>query len=450
MRPGLWLAPFAADKRSDVARDHPEWVIRNDGGVAANSSHCGKFFYGLDATNPAVRAHVHEAVRRAVHDWNFNVLKIDFLYAACLSGNGRYDLSISRAQAMHLALKTIRDAAGPDVFLIGCGCPLASGIGYVDAMRISADTGPTWYAAPPLPWWDNGTLPALRSMVRNSIARAPLGHRWWHNDPDCLMLGSHTSLTDDEVASAATVVAMTCGMLLLSDDLPKVSDSRLRIVSKIFPLTGVTAAVLDLHSTNDGLPSLMRLWCTDRYGFFDSFSEDMSVDERGTFDHNAKATFFARKASYHPTMDVRSHNNERLRSCIHLTKGMGTWMVVSISNWTDLSTVVRIPPLALRSPLTDGWGNDDGMVDKQESEAPYGYHVFGFWSSKYSWLAEHKEDDNDDSDHTVCKKLRPHETELFHIKRVTHDMPQYVGKCFCLTNTFIVSIPCASLLLLLV
>ena len=89
-------------------------------------------------------------------------------------------------------------------------------------------------------------------MIRNSIARAPFGHRFWHNDPDCLMLGEHTRLTDEEVASAATVVAMTCGMLLLSDDLPKVKPKRMQIVSKIFPLTGVSAVVLDLHSTNDG------------------------------------------------------------------------------------------------------------------------------------------------------------------------------------------------------
>lgn len=144
MRPGLWLAPFAADKHSKVARDHPDWIIRNTTGAAANSAHCGKFFYGLDATNPNVRKHVHEAIRRAVDQWKFNVLKIDFLYAACLEGNGKYDLSLSRAEAMTLALNTIREAAGQDVYLIGCGCPIASAIGYIDAMRVSADTGPSW------------------------------------------------------------------------------------------------------------------------------------------------------------------------------------------------------------------------------------------------------------------------------------------------------------------
>ena len=144
MRPGLWLAPFAADKHSALVKDHPEWIIRNDGGLPANSSNCGKFFYGLDATNPAVRQHVHDAIERAVKQWNYSVLKIDFLYAACLEGSGKYDLSMSRAQAMHVALRTIREAAGRSTFLIGCGCPIASGIGMVDAMRVSADTGPAW------------------------------------------------------------------------------------------------------------------------------------------------------------------------------------------------------------------------------------------------------------------------------------------------------------------
>jgi len=307
-------------------------------------------------------------------------------------------------------------------------------------MRISADTGPTWYPALPLPWWDNGTLPALRSMVRNSIARAPFGHRWWHNDPDCLMLGEHTSLSDDEVASAATVVAMTCGMLLLSDDLPKLRASRREIVSKIFPLTGVTATVLDLHSTNDGLPSLMRLWCTDKYNMFDSFRNSMAIEDNGVRDHNAEATFYARMASFHPDEEP-SDPTERMRSCIHVTKGMGTWTVVSISNWSDRSAVVRVPPPALEPPPRHGWGADlsdesstDGQQDSAETSSSSGYHVFGFWSSKYSWLAEHNDDERSDPDQTVCKNLRPHETEVFHIKRVTPNSPQYIGKSLLLSQ----------------
>jgi len=425
MRPGVWLAPFAADKFSQVVQDHPDWVIRNDAGIPANSSNCGKFFYGLDATNPEVRAYVTESIRRAVHEWKFDVLKIDFLYAACLEGNGKYDLSMSRAQAMHVALQTIRDAAGPDIFLIGCGCPIASGVGYVDGMRISADTGPTWYPALPLPWWDHGTLPCLRSMVRNSMSRAPMGHRWWHNDPDCLLLGESTRLTDQEVASAASIVAMTCGMMLLSDDLTKIPVSRMRTLTKIFPMTGVTAVVLDLHSTNDGLPSLLRLWCTDKYNLIDDLRDNMPLGDDAERDHNAEATFFARQASFHPDAEIPPLN-ERTRSCIHVTKGLGTWTVVSLSNWSDKPALVSVPPPALLPPPQTGWGADDDSLD-EDIAGINGYHVFAFWSSKYTWIPNHRRAEEQGLDETVSKKMAAHETEIFHSKLVTPHVPQYIG-----------------------
>jgi len=443
MRPGLWMAPFAADKHSKITAAHPDWVIRNDTGVAANSSHCGKFFYGLDATNPRVHEYVHRCVQRAVDDWGFNVLKIDFLYAACLEGNGKYDLSMSRAEAMDLALKTIRDAAGPETYLIGCGCPIATGIGFVDAMRVSADTGPTWYPALPLPWWDMGTLPSLRSMLRNSLSRAPMGHRWWHNDPDCLMFGEHTRLTDEEVASAASVVAMTCGMLLLSDDLPKVPPSRLRILSKIFPMTGVSAIVLDLHCTgaSNGLPSLLRLWCTDKYNAVDEFRSQYSFDSASTdtTDHNAEATFWARRASFHIDRGA-SAPEERERSCIHVTGGLGTWTVVSISNWSDKEQVVHIPATALLPAPTTGWGvgtegtssqSKHGSIHESRHSRDFGehgYHVFAFWSGRYSWLPAIDDKNNEGGDsEPISKLLAPHATEIFHIKPVTPDVPQYIG-----------------------
>jgi alpha-galactosidase len=176
MKPGVWLAPFACDKFSQLAKDHPDWIIRNDAGRYANSANCGKFFYGLDATNPAVRKHVYDTIKRAVDEWGFEVLKLDFLYASCLAGNGKYDNTMSRAEAMYLGLRTIR-AAAKDAFIIGCGCPIGSAVGFVDGMRVSCDTGPTWVPEFPLPSWDDGTLPALRGMLRNTMSRAPFGHR---------------------------------------------------------------------------------------------------------------------------------------------------------------------------------------------------------------------------------------------------------------------------------
>jgi len=439
MKPGIWLAPFACDKGSKLAKGHPDWIIRNDKGRVANSAHCGKYFYGLDATNPAVRKHVYDTIRRAVKDWGFEVLKLDFLYACCLSGNGKYDNTMSRAEAMYLGFRTIRAAAG-DAFIIGCGSPLGSAIGFVDGMRVSCDTGPTWYPAFPLPWWDNGTLPALRGMLRNTLSRAVLGHRWWHNDPDCILLGESTKLTDVEVVSAASIVAMTGGMFLLSDDMEKVSESRLSVAKKIFPLTGVTAVPLDLHSTqNGGMPSILRAWCSDEStvinaqqkevrkteGLPSSWSSDMLREQ---------ASKLECEVGYSPGMIMNPYSRER--SCFAVAPGLGTWTVVSLSNWMDHSNKLSVSFSALiwhsyqdylstGTPTSKEITGDtiERVFDTPGEQTESGFHVFSFWESKYSWVPHQALVGND----PLVKKLAPHETEIFHIKPANPTRPQYIG-----------------------
>lgn len=437
MQPGVWLAPFACDKSSKLANDHPDWIIRNDMGRYANSANCGKFFYGLDATNPAVRKHVYDTIHRAVNEWGFDVLKLDFLYASCLEGNGKYDPTMSRAEAMYLGLQTIRAAAGNSTFIIGCGCPIGSAVGFVDGMRVSCDTGPTWIPEFPLPHWDNGTLPALRGMLRNTMSRSPLGHRWWHNDPDCILLGSATKLTDTEVVSAASVVAMTGGMFLLSDDMEKVSPERLSVAKRIFPLTGVTAVPLDLHSTlNKGMPSILRLWCAERSTTSNKKERETpsvhEVDMISSSDSPGRilqqqASRIECEVGYSPGNIVDPYSRER--SCFTVAEGLGSWTVVSISNWLEHTARLSVSFSALVSHSIDdfvamGAPKSSRSLGKGLGEIEeHGFHVFSFWSSEYVWISHQALSDNS----PLIKKLEPHETEIFHIKPAQPNRPQYIG-----------------------
>jgi len=256
LMPGIWLAPFSTDKTSLLQQKHPTWILSDERGRPCNSANCGKFFYGLDITRKEVQEHARETIRRAVKEWNFRYLKLDFLYSAVLKGI-RKNNTITRAQAMQIAFQLIREEAGESTYILGCGAPLGSALGWVNAMRVTADTGPTWKPEFPLPSIDNWNLPCARNMVRNTMTRSSMHARWWVNDPDCVLLREDTKLTYHEMLGIATVVAMSGAMTLISDDLLLVSENRMDIGKAFNPVTGRAAVALDLMDKQ--MPELLYL-----------------------------------------------------------------------------------------------------------------------------------------------------------------------------------------------
>jgi alpha-galactosidase len=259
--PGLWLAPFIVDPRSRVAKEHPEWLVRGRLGRPANAgfSSWGTFTRGLDLTHPEALDYVRNVIRTATHEWGYSYLKLDFLYAGALSGK-RYDPSLTLAQVLRKGLKAIRDSAGKDTFLVGCGCPLGSAIGLVDAMRIGPDVDSHWlpdlYGFGLLLKKEPG-LPSTRYAINNTLLRAGFHKRLWINDPDCLLLRPDMELTLPEIQSLATAITLSGGSLLLSEDLPNLPYERLRIARCMLPLIGKRPQVLDWFTNPE--PTHIRL-----------------------------------------------------------------------------------------------------------------------------------------------------------------------------------------------
>jgi alpha-galactosidase len=154
----------------------------------------------------------------------------------------------------------VRRAAGEETLLLGCGCPLGPAIGVVDAMRISSDVDVNWtpaYRGHKFFFQAEPHMPSVRNALQNVLCRAPLHRRWWINDPDCLLLRPETRLTIEEIQTFASVIALSGGSLLLSDDLPALPPDRLRIAQCLLPLIGQTPRMpdwLDHHT-----PRLLRL-----------------------------------------------------------------------------------------------------------------------------------------------------------------------------------------------
>ncbi len=230
LAPGLWLAPFIARRNSRLYREHPEWVLRDERGrplVAGWNPNWGidGLFYGLDTTHPAFQDQLRRWVRTMVHEWGFQYLKLDFAYGACLPAVA-CDRSLSPAERLSLGYQLIRETAGPRVFLLGCGSPLAPARGWVDAMRIGPDVAPYWFAKYRYHLTRDPHAVCTQFAIRNILNRCAMHRRLWINDPDCLLLRDRdTKLTADERRSLANVVAITGGMMVLSDQLDALPES---------------------------------------------------------------------------------------------------------------------------------------------------------------------------------------------------------------------------------
>ena len=155
------------------------------------------------------------------------------------------------------------------------------------------------------------------NALRNVLSRWWMHDSLWLNDPDCLMVrDTDTALTPDEVRTLATVIALSGGMVLDSDNLRKLSDENRRVISMSLPVYGKCAVPFDLF-TAQGTPQFFELDCrTHRMlGVFnwDEHATDVSRPyrtRRRTFSTCGRSGMLARTAgkrrSGYPPTDARS------------------------------------------------------------------------------------------------------------------------------------------------
>lgn len=208
LTPGIWIAPFLLRPTSATARAHPEWLV--DGLIYQHGSGDNKV---LDTTHPEAIKHIQSIIRKLVR-LGYKTLKIDFLVAASLPGK-RY-LPVTALEAYHLGLKAIREAAGPDVYLIASGGLSLASFPYVNSWRTGPDIafefpssflGPTW------------TDVAVQSHN--------LSARWFfcsriHCDTDPMLFRG--SYKKEQAESAAHLIAMAGGGLHVSEKLTEFAD----------------------------------------------------------------------------------------------------------------------------------------------------------------------------------------------------------------------------------
>ncbi len=244
-RAGLWLAPFICEKDSHVMKSRDDWLLKKDGKPVAagwNPLWSGTF-YAMDVYNDEFLYYLHDVFETVLNRWGFDMVKLDFLYAAAmLPRNGR-----PRGAVMTDAMKFLRRCAG-DKQILGCGVPMGPAFGLVDYCRIGSDIAPKW---------EDRLLRAAhyreRVSTANSLAstvgRSHLNGRVFVNDPDVVMLRERdNSMSGDQRRSLFILNNIFGGLLFTSDNVADYSPETMLLYRSLFPLRDKD----DIRATRDG------------------------------------------------------------------------------------------------------------------------------------------------------------------------------------------------------
>ncbi len=247
LRPGIWFMPFAGDHLDPAFKDHPDWFVKKADGSPYETRWGGTC---LDMTNPDVQAYVRSVAHRIAHDWGYTYFKMDGLWTGSATplayvNSGYKDDGIGDAifhdpnktniEAYRDGLKLVREAAGKDVFFLGCCAPqnmrsLGGAFGLVDAMRVGPDNKTDWDHLV------NGPVFGSRMYF--------LHGRVWYNDPDPVYV--RASLPLEHARVICSWVTITGQLNVSSDAYADLPAERLDLLRRTMPYHGLKARPVDL------------------------------------------------------------------------------------------------------------------------------------------------------------------------------------------------------------
>lgn len=260
--PGIWFMPFAGTVGDPFFDQHLDWFAKTPDGKPYDTPWGGTC---LDLTNPDTRAHVRDVTSRICREWGYDYIKIDGLWTGTatkqLYVNSGYkeddlgeavfkDPDQTNLDAYRSGLKLVREAAGENIFILGCNAPqnmrtYGGSFGLVDAMRIGPDNKADW-------------KPLLRGPTFGTRHYFLHGRLWW-NDPDPVYVRASMPLQHAQLI--CTWVALSSQLNLSSEWIPGLPAERLDILKRTMPPHHAVTRPVDLFEHD-----LPRVWLVNAPG----------------------------------------------------------------------------------------------------------------------------------------------------------------------------------------
>lgn len=230
MKAGIWLAPFAAERKSRLFREKNHLIAKDVSGAPISAGSNWSGFCPLDLNVPQAVEYVRDTLRR-YKELGFDFFKLDFLYACNLKPlNGK-----TRAETAEFAYGLLREELS-DRLILGCGATLSNGFERFDFMRIGPDVSlkfdDVWFMK-----FMHSERISTKVTLQNTVFRSAMNGKVFLNDPDVFLLrDDNISLSFGQRVALTTINALF-GSLLMTSDNPKDYDAEKReILSRALEL----------------------------------------------------------------------------------------------------------------------------------------------------------------------------------------------------------------------
>ena len=221
--PGIWIAPHG-QSNEDVVKQNPGVFLLKSDGTSASETWEGKFL--VDPTTPETHTYLKNLFTELC-DWGYDYFKIDGQPIVVNEYNSKKSFMKNPAddpnELYRQTLETIREAIGPDRYLLGCwGIPI-EGVNIMNGSRTGGDIVLGW----------GGFQTALRAVM----AYYYMHNIVWYVDPDVMVVRS--PLTMDQARVWATLQGLTGQALMATDRTMDLSEDRVEMLRRVYPAVDI-------------------------------------------------------------------------------------------------------------------------------------------------------------------------------------------------------------------
>ncbi|HEU5358295.1 MAG TPA: alpha-galactosidase, partial [Gemmatimonadales bacterium] len=208
LEPAIWTNVSFAD--SAAAAAHPGWFVPGPDGRPAEGNWIG---YVMDGSSAAAMDSLVTPVYTALRRMGWSYFKLDALRHLRYEGYNSHaayfgEKELDREQVFRSVVARVRQAIGPDAYLLACWGIRPELIGLVDGVRVGDDG------------FGYGSFAEYNSF--NNVV--------WRNDPD------HIELHRADGYRAATVTSLTGSVLMLTDRPDVYRTDRVEVAKRTAPV----------------------------------------------------------------------------------------------------------------------------------------------------------------------------------------------------------------------